>query len=325
MTGGGLNLVGITTELGVASLLIAESSKFVVCSNIEARACPVKRSLRSRGTRLRLSLARRRGDGVDPETGGRREDRCDVSFPKPRCYLTTSPGCAIPSPGGGGTLPLAGGAGLNGVGEDHDGNPPGEKESDVVGRLCAELWKDRIDPITLMSAADDRVANFRHPIPTERKVEKYLMVSVNARKWGLIVSLTRFLHFGKLPENLRQKYLANVYIDCTFMAPPGPECRHGKFSHRGSRPIAPRVSGRMEAPPPGRVHRLHRQGLPHEFPDPGCHPGESGLHLEPFHHRDEIRGHHPGTRNDLSPSRVRCYTRAWRWRRPGRLLRGCHS
>jgi len=35
---------------------------------------------------------------------------------------------------------------------------------------------------------------------------------------GVIVSLTRFLHFGKLPENLRQKYLANVYIDCTFMA-----------------------------------------------------------------------------------------------------------
>src|SRR5512143_2389078 len=36
MTGGGLNLVGITTEVGVASLLITESSKFVICSNIEA-------------------------------------------------------------------------------------------------------------------------------------------------------------------------------------------------------------------------------------------------------------------------------------------------
>jgi Xaa-Pro dipeptidase len=94
----------------------------------------------------------------------------------------------------------------------------GEKESEVVARLCGELWKDRIDPITLMSAADDRVSNFRHPIPTERKIKKYLMVSVNARKWGLIVSLTRFLRFGKLPDDLRQKYLANVQIDCAFMA-----------------------------------------------------------------------------------------------------------
>ena len=69
-----------------------------------------------------------------------------------------------------------------------------------------------------MSAADERISKFRHPIPTEKKIEKYLMVSVNARKWGLIVSLTRFVHFGKLPEELREKYEANVFIDCTFMA-----------------------------------------------------------------------------------------------------------
>jgi Xaa-Pro aminopeptidase len=94
----------------------------------------------------------------------------------------------------------------------------GEKESEVVGKLCSEIWKDRIDPITLMAAADDRVFQFRHPIPTERKIEKYLMVSLNARKWGLIVSLTRFVHFGKLPKELKKKYEANVFIDCTLIA-----------------------------------------------------------------------------------------------------------
>jgi Xaa-Pro aminopeptidase len=94
----------------------------------------------------------------------------------------------------------------------------GETESEVVGRLCNELWRDRIDPVTLMSAADDRVFQFRHPIPTEKKIKKYLMVSVNARKWGLIVSLTRFVYFGKLPRELRRKYEANVFIDCTLMA-----------------------------------------------------------------------------------------------------------
>ena len=52
----------------------------------------------------------------------------------------------------------------------------------------------------------------------KKRIEKYLMVSVNARKWGLIVSLTRFIHFGHLSQELRQKYEANVFIDCTFMA-----------------------------------------------------------------------------------------------------------
>jgi len=44
------------------------------------------------------------------------------------------------------------------------------------------------------------------------------MLCVNARKWGLIVSLTRFVQFGKIPDELRKKYEANVYIDCVLMA-----------------------------------------------------------------------------------------------------------
>ena len=36
MTCGGLNLVGITTEVGATSLLITEDSKFVISNNIEA-------------------------------------------------------------------------------------------------------------------------------------------------------------------------------------------------------------------------------------------------------------------------------------------------
>src|SRR4030043_366457 len=36
MTCGGLNLVGITTELGATSLLITEDSKYVISNNIES-------------------------------------------------------------------------------------------------------------------------------------------------------------------------------------------------------------------------------------------------------------------------------------------------
>ena len=44
------------------------------------------------------------------------------------------------------------------------------------------------------------------------------MLCVNARKWGLIVSLTRFVQFGRLPAELRRRYEANVRIDCVLMA-----------------------------------------------------------------------------------------------------------
>ena len=117
-----------------------------------------------------------------------------------------------------------------------------------------------------MSAADDRISNFRHPIPTEKKIEKYLMVSVNARKWGLIVSLTRFVHFGRLPKELREKYEANVFIDCTFMAHtrPGIPAREvlqkGIDAYQGER-----ISGGMETSPSGWLNRLYGQGLQGTF------------------------------------------------------------
>ena len=109
----------------------------------------------------------------------------------------------------------------------------GEKESEVVGRLCNELWKDRIDAITLMAAADERIFEYRHPIPSEKEIDRYLMMSVNGRKWGLIVSLTRFVHLGKIPEELLKTYEANVFIDCSFMAATRPGVPAREVLQRG--------------------------------------------------------------------------------------------
>jgi Xaa-Pro aminopeptidase len=147
----------------------------------------------------------------------------------------------------------------------------GEKESGVVARLSREIWKDRIDPVTLMAAADDRVFRFRHPIPTERKIEKYLMVSVNARKWGLIVSLTRFVRFGRMPRELKQKYEANVFIDCTFMAHTRPGIRAGEVLQKGI--DAYREKGYPEE------WKLHHQGgsIGYVGRDYRTHPGTADV------------------------------------------------
>ena len=220
MTCGGINLVGITTEMGATSLLITENSKFVISNNIEAPRMIEEESLEEQGFAVKFFPWYE-----------------DQEAPTVKDLVGDGPvGCDVPSPN---TVMVAEEVArlrysltpeevdrYRWLGEKASlalektvmKAKKGEKESAVVGRLCKELWKDRIDPITLMSAADDRVFKFRHPIPTERKIEKYLMVSVNARKWGLIVSLTRFIYFGKLPRELKNKYEANVFIDCTLMA-----------------------------------------------------------------------------------------------------------
>ena len=220
MTGGGLNLVGITTEVGATSLLITKCKKYVISNNIEAPRMTGEEGLEAQGfivkqypwyeeqeAALVKGLVKEGSFGSDVPFPGAVTVTEDIA--RLRYSLTTEEVERYRWLGEKASLALE---------KTLLETRKGEKESEVVGRLCNELWKDRIDPVTLMAAADERVFQFRHPIPSEKSVARYLMVSVNARKWGLIVSLTRFLHFGKLPVELKEKYLANVFIDCVFMA-----------------------------------------------------------------------------------------------------------
>ena len=219
MTCGGLNLVGMTTEMGATSLLITEDSKFAISNNIESPRMIGEEELEKQGFAVRsYPWYDERETSVVKELVGEGAVASDVPFPNAvvmaeeiaRLRYSLTPEELVRYRWLGEKVSV-------GLEKTLMETRRGEKESEVVARLCSESWKDRIDPITLMAAADDRVSKFRHCIPTERKVDKYLMVSVNARKWGLIVSLTRFVHFGKAPEELRRKYEANVFIDCTFM------------------------------------------------------------------------------------------------------------
>ncbi|MBN2032500.1 MAG: aminopeptidase P family N-terminal domain-containing protein [Deltaproteobacteria bacterium] len=235
MTGGGLNLVGIATEVGATSLLITRKSKFVISNNIEAPRMVEEEGLEAQGFKMLIfPWYEEREVDIVRDLARNEPLGCDLSFPDgvmlaediSRLRYSLTPEEIERYRWLGERVSLS----LERTLLD---TKKGEKESEVVGRLCRELWKDRIDPVTLMAAADNRVFDFRHPIPTERSIVKYLMVSVNARKWGLIVSLTRFLHFGKLPEELKQKYLANVFIDCAFMAATRPGLPAGEALRRG--------------------------------------------------------------------------------------------
>ncbi len=95
---------------------------------------------------------------------------------------------------------------------------PGMKESEVVGELSRVLWKDRIDSVCYQSAADERAFRYRHAIPTEKTIARYLMLNVNARKWGLITTVTRSVYFGKADQGLVKQYLDTTRIECGMIA-----------------------------------------------------------------------------------------------------------
>lgn len=94
---------------------------------------------------------------------------------------------------------------------------PGITEFEAAGWLSCELWKAGIEPITNLIAFDDRVYQYRHPLPGENTLHKYAMLAVCTRKWGLVVSLSRFVHFGRIPAELKEKHKAVTDVDACLI------------------------------------------------------------------------------------------------------------
>jgi Xaa-Pro aminopeptidase len=92
----------------------------------------------------------------------------------------------------------------------------GETEFELAGRVSESLWSLGIDPITLLVAADERTLKFRHLIPTGNRLKRYAILSICARKRGLVASVTRLVHLGPPPRELRQKAENTLKVEAAF-------------------------------------------------------------------------------------------------------------
>jgi Xaa-Pro dipeptidase len=73
----------------------------------------------------------------------------------------------------------------------------GMSEFEVQATLSKKLILNKIMPWIILIASDQRIFKYRHPIPTDKKIDKYVMVVVGALRGGLIACCTRFVFFGE--------------------------------------------------------------------------------------------------------------------------------
>ncbi len=93
---------------------------------------------------------------------------------------------------------------------------PGMTEVEVAGLIAAQAMKEHVTPTLLLVGADDRVFRFRHPIPTSRPIDAYVMLVVCGRDAGLVASCSRLVHFGRLSEELQVREQACARVDAAF-------------------------------------------------------------------------------------------------------------
>jgi Xaa-Pro dipeptidase len=131
---------------------------------------------------------------------------------------------------------------------------PGMTEHEIAAKLASKVIKDGVNPQAILVATDERIFNYRHPIATDKKLEKYAMVVICAEKWGLVANATRFVHFGELPQELKEnkEKLAKIDVVMNTSTRPGVEIR--EVFNRGLEAYA-------EAGYPEDWKLLHQGGL----------------------------------------------------------------
>ncbi len=95
---------------------------------------------------------------------------------------------------------------------------PGMSEHDAAAALAGASRKRGGTATVILVASDDRIASYRHPLPTDKAIERHVMLVLCFRYRGLVSALTRTLYFGEAPEALRQLTAAVARVDARVIA-----------------------------------------------------------------------------------------------------------
>jgi Xaa-Pro dipeptidase len=227
LTAGGSNGVDLSREGGAGALLVrADGKRFVLASRIELP---------------RLLSEELAGEEFEPVEFGWEEEKSSPTFlaDLARSLLVGDAALGSDLPASPGVRVVEGALAAcryqltppeverfrqlgrdagEAIGQLVRGLEPGETEHEVARRAADALAERGVRAVVNLVAADERVQEFRHPVPTGRRWEKVLMLVVCARRGGLTASLTRIVCAGEVPSELRRRTDAVARVNAALLA-----------------------------------------------------------------------------------------------------------
>jgi len=216
-TDGAASYVNTAVTDGAASLLITPAGRYVITDNIEATRLEQEEKLAEQGWELKVSPWHQSSNVITQLTAGLKlgadgaaPGAIDLSAEvgQLRTNLT---------PAEGERFAQLGQLCAQVMDEAAHAVKPGQTEYEIAALLANAAQKRGVQAIVNLIATDERIFKFRHPLPTAKKLDKYAMLVLCGRKWGLVCSITRLVHFGKLPAEVQRKSAAVATIDATFI------------------------------------------------------------------------------------------------------------
>jgi antitoxin VapB len=216
-TCGAASYINTASSDGLASLLITPSGRFLLTTNIEAPRLLGEEKLEKQGWEPRISDWYVSQDVIGELTRGLRL-AADCVYPGAKdlsSRISRLRTALLPEENE--RFRMLGSLCSQAMNEAIREVKPGQTEFEIAGHLSKAAERRGVQAIVNLIATDERIYSFRHPLPTAKKMERYAMLVLCGRRWGLVCSITRLVYFGQLPDDLKRKQDAVAQVDATFI------------------------------------------------------------------------------------------------------------
>lgn len=105
---------------------------------------------------------------------------------------------------------------------------PGMTDYQIASLLDRETRARGATPIVNLIGLDERIFKVRHPLPVGATMQKYAMLVLCGRREGLVISVTRLVHFGPIAPEVRQKMEACASVDAVALDSTRPGATQGQ-------------------------------------------------------------------------------------------------
>ena len=217
LTCGGDSNINIADRYGAASILVAPHGRYVLTDNIEADRLQEEQGLKDQGWEFRIAPWYSQ-DGIVSELSQGLQLGADCEYPGAvELYDEVARMRSMLLPDEIERFRNVCRATAEAMDTAIMTVRPGLTELQIAGILARSAISRGVEPVVHLVGTDERIYKYRHPPATEKRLEKYAMLVLCGRQYGLVASITRLVHFGPISEELRNKARACALLDAHYI------------------------------------------------------------------------------------------------------------
>jgi Xaa-Pro aminopeptidase len=85
---------------------------------------------------------------------------------------------------------------------------PGMTERHVLAHMWGMYLERGFEGCCMFVGSDERIRRYRHAVPSDKPIERAVLLAPCAAKWGLHAPNSRMVYFGQPPDDIRRRFNA---------------------------------------------------------------------------------------------------------------------